>query len=32
MNVSIFKSLLMIFITVLFTSLRVKGREQRGKE
>jgi hypothetical protein len=32
MNVNIFKSLLMIFMTVLFAGLQVKGREQRGKE
>jgi hypothetical protein len=32
MDVNIFKSLLMIFMTVLFTGQQVKGREQRGKE
>jgi hypothetical protein len=32
MNADIFKTLLMIFIRVLFTGLQVKGREQRVEE
>jgi hypothetical protein len=32
MNINIFISLLLSFMTVLFTGLQVKGREQRGKE
>jgi hypothetical protein len=32
MNVNIFKSCLMIFMTVLFTGLQVKRREQGSRE
>jgi hypothetical protein len=32
MNINVFKSLLIIFMAVLFAGLQAKGREQRGTE